>query len=139
MGIGKIRGAFKSAAYDMYVRLWNLYKPDLVLLTESHVNEVAAEQLRQWAGVNWNLHVLPAIGASGGIAVLWRDSIETSSFVNVERQLVIGTITSTQGLTWALCGVYGSNDDDERKVVWAAISETCNLNIPVLCAFQHHS
>lgn len=76
---------------------------------------------------------LSSLQSAGGLIALWRDTIGRADMIGVGRQLIVGTISTPGKGTWILCAIYASNDDDERREVWDAVSRMSTLNLPISC------
>jgi exonuclease III len=96
------------------------WKVDLVCLMETKMEVITREVVRSLWGcqhVDWCF--MGASGASGGILIMWdRRAVEKVDDCVGRYTLAVSLRNVDDNFLWAFWGVYGPNDDGERRVLW---------------------
>jgi exonuclease III len=96
------------------------WKVDLVCLMEIKMEVISREVVRSLWGchhVDWCF--MGASGASGGILIMWdRRVVEKVDDCVGRYTLAVSLRNVDDNFLWAFGGVYGPNDDGERRVLW---------------------
>ncbi|VFQ58504.1 unnamed protein product [Cuscuta campestris] len=91
-------------------------KPDFVFLMETKGARDKAEVLRVKIGFE-GLFVVDSVGASGGLALLWRSN-RSVNLISYSRFHVDVMVSLEGALPWRLTGFYGNPRRDLRQTSW---------------------
>ncbi|XP_059067657.1 uncharacterized protein LOC131858435 [Cryptomeria japonica] len=98
-----------------------LMKCDLVLLQETKLNLQSADRLFSSWKV-WNFCSSPSLGASGGLAIIWKDSAIHFSLVALSSNWMLGIVKRrTSNLKFWLFNVYGPSGIIEKRMLWNSL------------------
>ncbi|XP_026451638.1 uncharacterized protein LOC113351954 [Papaver somniferum] len=90
--------------------------PQIAFLSETLLNEVKSVKL--FSSLNFdNYYCVPAIGRSGGLAILWNDSIRME-IVCPDKNVIHCRINNFLEQEWDLFGVYGPPNHQKRNTFW---------------------
>jgi len=96
------------------------WKVDVVCLMETKmevINRAVVHSLWGCQHVDWCY--MGASGASGGILIMWdRRVVEKVEEYVGRYTLALSFRNAEDNFSWAFGGVYGPNDDGERRVLW---------------------
>jgi exonuclease III len=96
------------------------WKADVVCLVETKMAVISREVVRSLWGchyVDWCY--MEASGASGGILLMWDRRVVEKVEECVGRYIVTCSLHNTgDNVVWAFGGVYGPNDDRDRRELW---------------------
>ncbi|XP_028551610.1 uncharacterized protein LOC114579875 [Dendrobium catenatum] len=126
------RGARKRCTGNYLRHLVGDNEVHFVGLVETKVETLDRAEVDKMIGTNWDFFHYPAIGKSGGILVLWRKDLIKFELRFADDQVVIGSITPPDGLSWAVAVVYGNKDYLRRRSIWQNIGTFCVAAEPVL-------
>lgn len=68
---------------------------------------------------------------SEGIIISWKLDIDQLDFINTNRQVAFGTISSSIGQSWIMAFIYASTCGIERRVLYDQILSVNSLNLPL--------
>jgi exonuclease III len=94
------------------------WKVDLVCLMETKMKVITRAVVRSlWGCQHVDWCYMGASGASGGILIMWdRRAVEKEDEYLGQYTLVVSLSNTNNIFLWAFGGVYGPNDDGERRV-----------------------
>jgi exonuclease III len=96
------------------------WKADLVCLQETKVSSISRALVRRvWGGSHVKWCSLEAVGASGGILILWDSRVmemEDSCIGSYSLSVLFRNVED--GVSLVFYGVYGPNDDSSRRILW---------------------
>ena len=69
---------------------------------------------------------------------MWKDSMGEEDVVTVERLLIVFSIVDNEGFYWTACGVYASNVDCDRRIVWNAFKVAVDAGTLLLTIGDFH-
>ena len=104
--------------------LLHRWKADIVCLQETKLAGVTPALIRSiWRGKFVDWICLDAIGASGGIILLWDNRVVDK----VESAVGSHTVSCkfkevSSGFEWAFSGIYGPHRSMERRLMWEELS-----------------
>lgn len=76
-----VRGASNSNFEGCCKALVWKHKPSICCLMETKIDDANHSRLRRLFGYSWDLSCIPAIGSSGGVAIVWKkDCVHVHSF-----------------------------------------------------------
>ncbi|KAL4606913.1 hypothetical protein ACB092_09G138000 [Castanea dentata] len=118
-GLGNPRSV--RALLDL-VRHWN---PKIVFLMETKLRQSRMERIKNRIGLDNGL-IVPSVGRSGGIALLWKReiSLEVKSYTRYHIDAVISEADS--GYRWRLTGFYGHPETHKRYESWHLLAFLSN-------------
>lgn len=108
------------------------YDVGVIGLFETKVEALSRREVDRIAGRRWESFHLPAVGKSGGIAVLWRSDIIALSVRHATSQCVVGDVTFPDKSIWRLIFVYASKDRHTRRLLWQLLLEFSEFEGPVI-------
>ena len=110
-GLGNPRSV--RALHDL-VRCWN---PKIVFLMETNSKKNRMERIKNRIGFANGL-IVPSVGKSGGIALLWTReiSLEVKSYTRFHVDAVITEASSDY--KWRITGFYGHPETHKRYKSW---------------------
>ena len=79
-------------------------------------------------------YVVPAVGQSRGIVIVWRKSMGHVYFVHNNCQVVFGIISVIGAPSWILGIVYASTSVFQRCNLWSQVQDVLGLGYPLLLA-----
>jgi len=108
-------------------------KPDVVFLMETICTTKFMEGLRVQLGFS-GLFVVDPVGRSGGLALLWKDTVNIEIF-NFSRHHINDVVhEGDDNFRWKLTGLYGQPDTAGRGETWALLSHLKSFQpTPWLC------
>ncbi|KAK8942463.1 hypothetical protein KSP39_PZI008699 [Platanthera zijinensis] len=125
------RGASKLTSRARLHELVRSYHPIAVILLETRRQTFSRRDIDRLIGRSWNFDVIPSIGKSGGIVLLWlNDSITVSNVIKNE-QFLLASILSPIGTVWQLGAVYASKYMHRRRTIWEELSKL-DKDIPTI-------
>jgi exonuclease III len=100
--------------------LMRVWKVDLVCLLETKMEVITRAVVRSlWGCQHVDWCYIGANGASGGILIMWdRRVVEKVEDYVGRYTLALSFRNAEDNFSWAFGGVYGPNDDGERRVLW---------------------
>ncbi|XP_020672717.1 uncharacterized protein LOC110092487 [Dendrobium catenatum] len=101
-------------------------------LLETKINSQDNSYLLKFLGTNWNSFVVPFVGLSGGIMVIWRNDLVDFSVIEASSQMILGKLEAHGKGSWIVASVYGSTDANERKRLWIDIERHCSTDLPMV-------
>jgi hypothetical protein len=92
---------------------------DIVCLVETKMAVISREVVQSlWGCIHVDWCYLGANGASGGILLMWDRRVVEKVEECIGRYSVACSLRNTgDNVVWAFGGVYGPNDDRERRVL----------------------
>lgn len=94
------------------------YFPEIIFLSETKKGKKYLENVVGHLGYH-DLHTVEPIGRSGGMALMWKDSL-TVKILQSDRRLIDAQIT-LEGKEFYFTGVYGDLVRSLRNDVWERI------------------
>ena len=119
-----VRGLNDGSKRLQVRNLLHSWKADIVCLQETKLAGVTPALIRSlWRGKFVDWVCLDAIGASGGIILLW----DNRAVEKVEEAVGSFSISCkfrevSSGFEWAFSSVYGPNRREERRLLWEELS-----------------
>ncbi|XP_020693438.1 uncharacterized protein LOC110107505 [Dendrobium catenatum] len=101
-------------------------------LLETKIISLDNSHLMKFLGMNWEFFLLPVVGFSSGLLVLWRKDLATFSVIEASSQMILGKLDVTEKNSWIVASVYGSTDAHERKRLWDDLERHCLGNLPMV-------
>jgi hypothetical protein len=99
-------------------------KPDILFLSESHLNKESAENLRRKLGFDF-VHSDESDGRSRGLALFWNeDNKMISEYVCANCIDVV--FESSGGSKWRFTGFYSESAWDDKHLSWNCLRDLCN-------------
>lgn len=113
------RGLGSPSAFHELRRLIATHSPDIIFISESKMTSSKCNRWRYQLGFNGQF-VVDAEGKSGGLILLWKDTIEVlvSSFSRGH----IDCLICWEGRQWRFTGFYGHPDRNLRKWSWKLLN-----------------
>ncbi|XP_020689337.1 uncharacterized protein LOC110104524, partial [Dendrobium catenatum] len=108
-------------------------------LLETRINNVENTQIMKLLGDNWKLFMVPAVGLSGGLLILWRCGLADFTVVRHSSQMVVGNLKMINKGEWKIASVYGSTDVQERKFLWEDLGRQCDVDAPLIIGGDFNS
>lgn len=94
---------------------------DIVLLQETKMGKVDMSNFNKKL-YHWQIEMVDSIGASGGLAILWKKSTITYTCCTKMQNWMAGKIRSlNRNLEFTILNVYGSTVMGKKKLVWQEI------------------
>ncbi|KAJ1296014.1 hypothetical protein BS78_01G266700 [Paspalum vaginatum] len=113
--VWKVRGLNSTSRQDAVRVLVDSFRADIVCLQETKMSSFSQRNLLSIFGSDFGGFVdLPAVGASGGILVGWRQRIGQPSNFRVDTFSVSVQLCPTEQQAWWLTCVYGPQGDDNK-------------------------
>jgi exonuclease III len=113
--IWNVRGLNSSARQDAVRTLVQSSKADIVCLQETKMAAVPVRTLLSILGSEFSCSMeLPAIGASGGILVAWKQSLGATDARQIGHHNVTVQFCPEGGQAWWLTCVYGPQGNEEK-------------------------
>ncbi|KAI0513487.1 hypothetical protein KFK09_009511 [Dendrobium nobile] len=81
-------------------------------------------------GPNWDFFLIPSVGLSGGIMILWRKDLAAFSVIKSLEQCVIGELNVFNKAVWLITTVYGNKEVHKRRMLWECIQEVGHCKLP---------
>jgi exonuclease III len=108
----KIRGLLKE------------WKADIVCLIETKMEFISREVVRSiWGGQHVGWVYMGSNGASGGLLLMWdRRVVEKMEECMGQYTMACCFQNVQDHFVWAFGGVYGPNDDVERRILWEELA-----------------
>ena len=100
------KGAVKPPFANYTKDMMRQYNPDIMCFFETRLAESALGRFKRLFGLCWGLYMVPTIGLSFGIVVVWKLGLEKIDFFHSNRQIAFGIVTPTVGPSWLLGALY---------------------------------
>ncbi|KAH7841573.1 hypothetical protein Vadar_031697 [Vaccinium darrowii] len=97
--------------------LCQLHSPQLIFLSETKNQLCRIDFIRRFVGMDFCLVVDP-IGIAGGLAVLWKRSINVCLIRSCSFFIEVEIKDDESGYAWRLINLYASSIDSVRKLQW---------------------
>jgi len=111
------QGLSSSRAVRALLDVRRRINPDVLFLSETHLDFAKAEKVKRRAGFD-HMAVHESDGRSGGLLLLWNE--ETSIRVQGVTKNYIDVIIEEEG-GWRFTGFYGEPDWRRKELSWATI------------------
>jgi len=99
------------------------WKADIVCLVETKMSVISREVVRSLWGCHVDWCYMGANGASGGVLLMWDRRVVEKVEDCVGRYTVACSLRNTDdNAVWAFGGVYGQNDDKDRRDLWVELA-----------------
>lgn len=76
--------------------------------------------------------MIMAVGLSGGIIVVWKQTLDQVDFTHGDRQAIFGVIWQEQKPSWILGVVYASTCGLDHWKLWVETEAVLSLGLPVV-------
>lgn len=126
---GMASGVAKRSLLDIQKQVW----PDVIFLSESHLNKVKAEKLTKCLGLD-SFECLESDGLAGGLLLMWKNSFKKipqfmqPSFIDVR-------IENSDENIWRFTCFYGEPKWERRHLSWRTLRDLHHqASIPWLVA-----
>ncbi|GKU90595.1 hypothetical protein SLEP1_g4575 [Rubroshorea leprosula] len=133
-----VRGAGNPAFLRNIHDLVDKFSPNILILSETRVNQHRAEGIINQIGVGfYGKYQVEPIGYSGGIWILWRNDFVHVSILSATAQEVHAMVRPPNStVSWLLSAIYASPQFANRKILWdnlcAMFVAVSALNLPWL-------
>jgi len=112
---------------DKCLRVRNLlrqWKADIICLHESKLEFISSSVLRSlWGYQHMDWCYSPSREAFGGILVMWDKRVVEKIEECVGENIVACSFRRVEdGFSWAFAGVYGPNNDCDRRLLWEELA-----------------
>uniref|UniRef100_A0A803Q978 Reverse transcriptase domain-containing protein n=1 Tax=Cannabis sativa TaxID=3483 RepID=A0A803Q978_CANSA len=116
------RGLGNSATVRQLAHLVRHHKPEMMILSETRLPPAKFNKL--CAKLHFpNLHYVPPIGRSGGLAVCWMKGV-ACNIQSSSKFLIMCEITSDPlGIPWMLLGTYGPPSREDKEHFWVTAGD----------------
>ncbi|XP_059451003.1 uncharacterized protein LOC132181787 [Corylus avellana] len=108
-------------------RLVKVKKPEMVFLMETIMGKTKMERIRRRLGFP-NMLVVDCVGKSGGLALLWTETIEVEVQNYSSRHINAKVNTKPSVGWWKFTGFYGHPEASKRKEAWGLIRHLATLD-----------
>jgi len=125
------RGLGNVKAVPSIKDMVRVYKSDIVILIETLVSGNKISDLCYTIGFD-NHFSVDRIGRSGGLAVLWRNSVNCS-LINYSQNFINLQIQDPTLGNWRLTAFYGYSDSGRRRESWDLLRYLSNLSSSPWC------
>ncbi|XP_020677067.1 uncharacterized protein LOC110095748 [Dendrobium catenatum] len=126
------RGAKKVEAALYLKEVIKDHRVFFVGLLEMKINSQDNSHLMKFLGTNWDSFVVPSVGLSGGLMVIWRNDLVAFSVIEASSQMILGKLEVHGKGSWIVASVYGSTNAHERKKLWIDIERHCSNDLPMV-------
>jgi hypothetical protein len=113
------RGLRNRRAVRALLDLKKQIKPDVLFLSETHLDKARAENLMRKLGYD-SLSVHESDGQSGGLLMLW--GTETKIKVQSVTKNFIDVIIEDE-IDWRFTGIYGEPSWNQKHITWDALRD----------------
>jgi exonuclease III len=115
------RGMRKPAAVRALLGIQERVKPDVLFLSETHLDKAKAGKLKRRLGFD-KMEVWESDGRSGGLLMFWQEELGVSS-VEARANSIDLRIKETSGAGWRFTGFYGEPSGDRKHLSWDYMRE----------------
>lgn len=112
-------GARDPCTFVALKKLLKKHSPDLVFLLETKINGSKTGNLKVSLRFNSCVNV-DSIGNSGGLLLLWKDSIAVT-ILSFSTGYIDARISISDDFEWHFSGFYGDPNPSKRKVSWSLL------------------
>ncbi|XP_057872097.2 uncharacterized protein LOC131078421 [Cryptomeria japonica] len=118
-----VRGCIAHDKIHLIKHCFDQTRTEIVILIELKLEGEDVERfVRVFKG--WKCLIVDSIGASGGLGILWKDSVVDIHRVQAERSWQwVEVLSKELHLSFYLINVYGPNNTRELRFVWESLSE----------------
>jgi len=110
-----VRGFNSSARQDSVRTLLEASWADIICVQETKIAAISQRVILSALGSDFSDYIdLPAVGASGGILVAWRQHIQTTRNHRVDTNSASIQFCAENGTPWWLTCVYGPQGNSEK-------------------------
>ncbi|WOL16676.1 hypothetical protein Cni_G25464 [Canna indica] len=127
-----IRGGLKASGWDYLFVLLKKHSMDLVLLVETHLDDVNSILCIKRFGNSWEGDYVPGNGRSRGIILVWKRNFYKVSNLFCCNQAIHVSVSYKNSKPWLLTGLYASNSKEERLLLWELLGSINTENLPWL-------
>lgn len=126
-----IRGMGSSVKKRFLAKLIKERRPDMCMIQETKLERVDKGMVqRVWGDFDVDFADSGAVGASGGILIMWNKDVFKPQSVTSQRNLILIT-GMFLGFECALMSIYAPNEDGDRRRLWDDILVIKNAsNVP---------
>ncbi|XP_028548828.1 uncharacterized protein LOC110116497 [Dendrobium catenatum] len=90
------------------------------------------EEVKKTIGDSWNYVMVPSIGLSGGIIVLWNIALADFVVRDLSSQCIIGDLSIFNNGKWRVAAIYGNKDLYKRRELWNKLEVHSNEETPMV-------
>jgi exonuclease III len=125
------RGLQGAAAIRALLSLQKRSDPDVLFLSETHLDEWPAECLRRKLKMDFK-EVVQSDGRSGGLLLQWKKEIKISLRFKMKYYIDVN-VEHSHDFTWRFTGFYGEPKWQERHLTWQHLRDLhSQSNLPWL-------
>ena len=125
------RGIQRAAAIRALLNLLKRNCPDVLFLSETHLDEWAAEGLRRKLKMDFK-EVVQSDGRSGGLLLLWKKVVVVSLRYKTKNYIDVFVGNSQQDV-WRFTGLYGEPRWQDKHLTWQCLRDLdAAINLPWL-------
>ncbi|TXG68544.1 hypothetical protein EZV62_003479 [Acer yangbiense] len=121
-----VLGLGNPRAFAALRRLMKKHSPDLVFLSKTKSNGFKADNVKVSLGFN-NCFSVDSCGNSGGLLLLWKDSIVVS-VLSFSSGHIDARISMSDGFVWHFSGFYGDPNPNKRRFSWSLLRRLRDTN-----------
>ena len=85
MVVWNYRGAAKPPFANYVKTLLRQHNMDMMCFLETHSDESVVNQIHRFFGPAWNIFMIPIVGLSGDIVIVWKKVLGSIDFYHVDR------------------------------------------------------
>ncbi|KAI0515960.1 hypothetical protein KFK09_008631 [Dendrobium nobile] len=127
-----VKGAKKLEVALYLKEMVKDHKVFFIGLLETKINSQDNCHLMKVLGNSWDSFVVPSVGLSGGLMVLWRNDLASFSIVEATSQMILGKLEVHGKGSWIVASIYGNTDAHERRRLWVDIERHCSNELPMI-------
>ena len=110
------RGLANAPAVRALLDVQRNWAPDLMFLSETHVDSYPAECFRNILKMDQKL-VCPSDGRKGGLLMLWKREIDIQR-LDLDPMYIDVEVNDGTNQTWRLTGIYGESRTEKKVDTW---------------------
>lgn len=127
------RGMRKPAAVRALLGIQGRVRPDVLFLSEAHLNKAKAEKLRRRLGFE-AMAVSESDGRSGGLVMFWYNKLGVTSH-EVQPNFIDIRINEGNNGGWRFTGFYGEPSGERKHLTWEYVRQLhAMMDMPWLMA-----
>ena len=111
------RGLGNAPAVRALLDVQQRYLPDVMFLSETHLDSYPAEGLRRRLKMDQNF-VCTSDGRKGGLMLLWNNNVKVHKLALDAMFIDVG-IEGSDNVSWCLTGMYGEFKWANKHLTWS--------------------
>ena len=115
------RGLKKTTAIRALLKLIKRYCPDILFLSETHLDEWLAECLRRKLGMDFK-EVSRSDGRSGGLVLFWKKEVMVTLRYKMHNY-IDAYVGDSQANVWRFTGLYGEPRWQDKHLTWQTLRD----------------